>query len=137
MRFGLLSLTVLSFAVGCGGRGSFAPVSGRVTLDKKPLANAIVFFQPDKENPGPPSEGKTDSEGKYTLRVASKNVEGAQVGKHKVSISLTEGDPGATAGANPKPRTERLPAQYNSSTKLKFDVPSGGSSAANFDLESR
>ena len=137
MRLGLLCLTVLFFAAGCGGGGGFAPVSGRVTLDKKPLANAVVFFQPDKENPGPASEGKTDASGNYTLRVTTKNVDGAVVGKHKVQISVSEGDPGATAGANPKPRKERLPAQYNSSTKLKFDVPSGGTSAANFDLESR
>ena len=136
MRFRLLGLCVLLFATGCGSSG-FVPVSGKVTLDGKALANASVLFEPDKANPGPAAEGKTDANGHYTLKVTTKDVQGAVPGKHKVSISASEGDPGEAAGANPKPRKELLPAKYNSETKLTFDVPAGGTSAANFDLTSK
>jgi hypothetical protein len=133
MHCRLLGLSFLLFATGCGGSGLVA-VSGKVTLDGKALPNAIVTFQPDKANPGPISEGKTDANGQYTLKSTTKDVQGAVVGKHKVSISASEGDPGEAAGANPKPRVERIPAKYNSQTTLTFDVPSGGTSKADFEL---
>jgi hypothetical protein len=135
MRFRLLGLSLLFFASGCGG--GFVPVSGQVKLDGKPLANATVFFQPEQANAGPASQAVTDASGNFTLKVTSKDAPGALVGKHKVSISASEGDLGEVAGANPKPRTERVPAKYNSQTKLTFDVPAGGTTAANFDLTSK
>src|SRR5215470_13236777 len=78
-------------AVGCGN-DQVAPVSGRVTLDGQPLANAAVTFQPvrteGKGNPGPGSGGFTDADGRYTLKVTGTEARGAVVGKHKVTISL-------------------------------------------------
>ena len=46
------------------------PVSGRVTLDDQPLANAVVLFEPitGNTNPGMGSVGRTDSDGRFVLR---------------------------------------------------------------------
>jgi hypothetical protein len=87
-------LLLLAFVGGCGTKG-FAPVSGTVTLDGKPLPNASVNFQPlDSKQSGQGSVGKTDADGRYSLRVVVDNKAGAVVGKHRVSISsVAEDDP--------------------------------------------
>jgi hypothetical protein len=136
VRLGLVGLLLVAVA-GCGA--NVAPVSGRVTLDKKPLANARVVFQPastDKE-PGPGSVGMTDAEGKYSLQLMTGNGQGALVGKHKVSITAyneiaDEGKPAHQKGFG----TPLVGPEYNAQTKLTFDVARGGNTNANFDLPS-
>jgi hypothetical protein len=127
------------FLAGCSG-GSVAPVSGTVKLDGKPLPHATVVFQPDGggPNPGPGSTGKTDANGHYELQVTTTNARGAVVGKHKVSITAYEGDgePDSSAPNATVFRKALVPVEYNANTKLTFDVPSGGSTTANFDLTS-
>jgi hypothetical protein len=55
------------------------------------------------------------------------------VGKHKVTISLVE--PKGEGDRTLMP--EKLPKQYNSETGLTYDVKSGGTDKANFELKSR
>lgn len=71
---------------GCGGGSEvdLAAVTGTVTLDGKPLANAQVEFQPKAE--GSPSAAVTDAAGKYTLLYTSSQA-GALVGDHVVVIT--------------------------------------------------
>jgi hypothetical protein len=128
---------------GCGkteGSGfKFVPVSGRVTLDNKPLAKASVRFQfatADSTQRPPDAYGQTDDQGNYTLKPiveGLKDVEGTVAGKHLVQISLFDRDhPG------PQGPVERVPAQYNENSKLTFDVPpEGARGTANFNLTSR
>ena len=129
----------LAFALGCGGP-KIAPVSGRVTLDKQPLANASIVFQlaTDAKDPGPGSIGTTDADGKYSLRIITGDTKGAIVGLHKVSITAYEGDASVvpSSGSDMKFRKALLADEYNAKTKLTFDVTSAGSSEANFDLTS-
>jgi hypothetical protein len=119
-----------------------APVSGTVTLDGKPLAHATVVFEPDTDakNPGPGSSGVTDANGRYTLQVMTTNAPGALVGKHKVSITAYEGDVEGESSAPDATkkviRNALVPPEYNVQTKLRFDVPSKGSSNADFKLVS-
>src|SRR2546426_3668999 len=124
-----------ALAVGCGS-GSIAPVSGRVTLNNLPLANAAITFQPVAEtnqNPGPGSGGFTDSDGRYTLKIVGKETKGAVVGKHKVRISLVPKD---TEDDQPK-KYKQLPAKYSGKdTQLEYDVPAGGTDSADFALTS-
>jgi hypothetical protein len=132
-RLSLLPL-VLPLLAGCGGGYSTAPVSGRVTLNGQPLANAAVVFQPvasEGHDPGPGSGGFTDQEGRYTLKVTGTGRKGAVVGKHKVTITLVPDDD--PSDDRPK-RTRRLPARYSRHTKLECEVPPGGTDSANFDL---
>jgi hypothetical protein len=128
---------VLLLAAGCGDR--VAPVSGRVTLDGRPLANAFVTFQPlarGKDiNPGPGSAGKTDADGRYTLQVVGRKSKGAIVGPHRVAIVAYARDlPRNTDDFNPNLPPQIVPARYNSETELLVDVPAGGTDAADFDL---
>jgi hypothetical protein len=83
-----LRLTIsLAALVGCGPNGvTLAPVTGVVTLDGKPVADAGVVFAPT--TPGPAASGSTNSEGKFSLM--SLNREGAVLGEHRVSISKAD-----------------------------------------------
>jgi hypothetical protein len=110
-----------------------------VTLDDKPLANATVVFQPDSKdkNPGPGSAGKTDAQGQFVLQVMTGNAKGAIVGKHKVSITAYEGGKEVpSSGSDAVFRKALVPLKYNAQTELTFEVPSGGSTQADFDLKS-
>jgi hypothetical protein len=137
MRWSCLLLLAALPAAGCGESSKIAPVSGRVTLDGRPLANARINFQPQSDalEPGPGSFAQTDANGEYTLELIS-GGKGAYVGKHRVIINKFSNQPNpeddrARAGAN------LVPAKYNLQTRLTCDVPSGGRTDANFDLFSK
>jgi hypothetical protein len=135
MRWHLLATVFILVLTGCGGI-STAPVTGKVILDGKPLAGATVTFIPEGTNPGPTSSGQTDSNGQYSLAlVTDAHVKGAVVGKHKVKISAMEGGGDSAAGADPKPRVDKVPAEYNTNSGITFDVPAGGTSSADFKLD--
>ena len=135
--FCLLSLVFTCVFSGCGGKPSYelVPVSGRVTLDGQPLANARVNFQPtrDQANPGPGSSGVTDAEGHFVLALSSESeTPGAVPGKHMVTISTIANEEAANDAA---PATDRsLPRQAGDGS-LTFEVPSEGTDQANFDLK--
>jgi len=121
-------------AVGCGG--STGRVSGVVTLDGQPLEGATVTFTPAAGDGGGVggSTGKTDAQGRYTLRTVVGDSPGAAAGKHRVSISLFKPNPNNPDQAG----TDVVPARFSdpSKTELTFDVPSGGTDKADFRLES-
>jgi hypothetical protein len=133
-------LLLLLFLAGCGTKG-FAPVSGTVTLDGKPLPNASVNFQPlDSKQSGQGSAGKTDADGHYSLRVVVDNKAGAVVGKHRVSISsVKEDDPSydPPPGKLPPKARDPIPTKYNAKSQLTFEVPPGGSDKADFNLTTK
>lgn len=142
---------VLVFATalsGCGGGGGLdvGKVGGVVTLDGKPLPNAVVTFVPKAG--GPSATGMTDAEGKYQLMTVNDN--GALVGEHMVSIiCVPETAPAESYGSDdpryadqqakaadykPKPVT-KVPERYNMQTELVEQVEAG-SNEINFDLKS-
>lgn len=103
------------------------PVSGRVTVDGKPLAGAVVTFQPRQprdqtEKPGAGSVGRTDAQGYFTLRQVSPSRYGAVVGEHAVTIA-----PGETWGG------PALPKAWRDGSR-RFVVPPGGTREANFEI---
>jgi hypothetical protein len=128
-------------SLGCGSK-QIAPVSGRVTLNNKPLANATVSFQPIAQKrsaeAGPGSTGRTDANGEFTLTLST-GEKGAWVGEHQVRISLLqtkdpEDDSRPERGG--PPQEDQIPAEYNEKSKLTFTVPPEGTSKANFELKS-
>ena len=75
-------LPILGLASGCGGDHGLAPVSGRVTLDGTPLADAAVLFQ--AEGGGVPATGVTDKEGNFEMSTGE--LKGVAIGKNSVSV---------------------------------------------------
>lgn len=142
VRLALLAPGIFVVA-GCGSSAEYelAPVSGVITLDGKPVPYTRVIFipqgSPDQVNPGPGSTAACDDAGKFQLKTV-RGEEGAVVGTHAIQISST-GPPRSTSGdtdAGPPPK-EAFPPQFNASTTLTFEVPAGGTTAADFKLTSQ
>jgi hypothetical protein len=138
-----LACALLLPAVGCDSKAKFVPVSGKVTLDGKPLANATVSFQPVAKpgavDAGAGSTGKTNVNGEFTLMAAT-GQKGAIVGKHRVMITKVEEQVGTGDERPPRggwPQQDQVPARYNTESKETFDVPSGGTTTASFVLTSQ
>ena len=116
------------------------PVSGIVTLDGKPLANAGVMFLPRDSTRGNACLGITDASGKYVLKAERGGGAGCQEGKFAVTISKMKDPPPGTGevAAAETGTEETLPAKYwdSAQTILSADVPSGGATI-DFKLDSK
>ena len=94
-NFSLVAVALsASVLIAMTGRGSdFAPVSGTVTYDGKPVEKLRLVFSPEPIGedyaPGPYSQGKTDGSGRFTL-VTRYEDNGAFVGKHKLSFEYSD-----------------------------------------------
>jgi hypothetical protein len=88
-------------------------VTGTVTLDGRPLADAVVAFTP--EGPGRTSLGTTDAAGRYRLTYL-RDIAGANPGRHVVRITTASVDEG---------RREILPATYHRRSSLEAQVEPG------------
>ena len=86
-----LSATFLIAMTGCGGE--FAPVSGTVTYDGKPVGKLRVVFSPEPIGEdyavGPYSSGVTDANGQFSL-VTRYDDNGAFIGKHKLTFVYSD-----------------------------------------------
>lgn len=126
---------------GCGRSANVAevqslPVTGKVTLDGKPLAGAIVVFRA----PDPPAafSGMTEENGKYALQGRKDMAENLK-GSCKVTISRMVKPDGSLLAEDEMPAmvqaTEELPAKYSmlDATELSAEglTPEGGT----FDFE--
>jgi hypothetical protein len=129
-------LPLLCLLAGCGGEPyPTAPVSGQIKLNGLPLTNAAITFQPvadsDNMSAGPGSGAFTDENGRYTLKIIGKEMRGAVIGKHKVRIHLVhQSDPDDDRAQ----WYHDLPAKYNRSTILEYDVLANGTDTADFVL---
>lgn len=101
LRASAFALAVCFLISGCGS-SNVVPVSGTLTYKGKPVTNAVVNFMPET---GRPSSAKTDQNGQFTL-LYDPQIKGAQIGKHRVFVTLnTAADqnlPGAIPGEAPK-----------------------------------
>lgn len=137
-----LGLALVAPLAGCQDSSyEFAPASGVVTLDGRPLPDAQVTFlhvpTGDTIVAGPDATAKTDSEGKFTLSTAE-GQQGAVIGRHEVRIStrryerVGEGVEDFKLAAK-----EIVPAKYRRSGELTAEVPAGGKEDFKFELSSR
>ncbi len=125
-------MIALMLQVGCGPSGpDIARVQGTVTMDGKPLPNAIIMFVPVG---GRPSVSETDANGKYVLEFSG-GRKGAIPGINRVEINT-----GRLAyekdGKNYTAVKESVPVQYNRLTTLEFNVEAGKNNTADFALKS-
>lgn len=139
--FSLLTALVLTFAF-CGCSPSefdLVPVSGLVTLDGEPVANARVIFSPQRTGEaalvaGPSSDGMTDDSGRYDLLTSVEGHKGAVVGAHTVTISTFVGKSDRATETHTVVQKELIPTRYQEPGALTIDVPSGGTESADFEL---
>jgi hypothetical protein len=120
---------------GCGG-GGLETVSGKVTLDGAPLAGARVTLAPQNVGNDPkknlPLVGATDDLGMFTIGPIGDPGGGAPAGLYRLAITTAHTTDTRDNAVLPP---ERVPAPYPSG--VDFDVPAGGTDAANFDLTSK
>lgn len=125
------------------GKLGLVDVSGTITLDGQPLADAVVTFEDPAS--GQFSFGRTDSSGAYEMQLDSE-MWGVVPGEKLVRISTTrkilglnsdeeggseEGEEGPAA-----PRAEEaVPEKYNTKSELRVTV-SESESTFDFDLKS-
>ena len=120
-----------------------APVSGVIKLDGQPLAAAHVTFLPlvdgsASSQSGPEASGNTDASGRYSLKTVFGDA-GASTGKNRVMISTrkTELDP-TNPDRSKEVAKERIPNRYfTDQAPLIFDVPSAGTTSADFELTTK
>lgn len=112
--YGLYSL--MYAMVSTADRPPLVEVNGIVTLDDKPLVGAEVTFEPQdewKDGKKPSrSRGVTDEQGRFSL-IYLKDQKGATIGEHLVRIM-------------PYDHKQPVPAIYNVSSVLKYEVKKGG-----------
>lgn len=151
-----LLLILFGVLVGCSGN-SYPSVSGKVTMDGKPVAAVTVVFTPEgsitNTTPGPYSIGVTNEQGAFTLKTRS-GESGAVPGPHRVGIEyasageisnlkaqLHEADKESRPAI--KQQIDELRASNKSRIKIpsnfthEFTVPDKGTSDANFELNSK
>ncbi len=121
---------------GCGQTSDvpeIAPVRGKVTLDGAPLSLGQISFAP--VTGGQTSDATTGPGGEYEL-IYKRDLKGAKIGKHKVSISSYQPPEVPEVGPPVGGRPELVPAQYNTQTTLEREVVAG-ENVFDFDLKSR
>lgn len=104
----LLCLSGL-LACGCGsGRKPVFPITGKVLVNGKPAAHAMVVFHPVGEN-GPDvvkPRGKVETDGSFTLTTYDGN-DGAPAGDYQVTVEQW-----LSSGKADEGPSNRLPARY-------------------------
>lgn len=150
------ALTACSFVglagLGCSKGPQLGSVSGVVTMDGKPLPNAVVTFVPAAG--GRAAIGQTDANGEYKLVFVG--TTGALLGQHRVSVTTAPKTQGSSpsgkmneeeyrkqamggqdsAAYNTAQVVEPIPERYNTKTELMKEVKSG-QNTINLDLTSK
>jgi hypothetical protein len=135
LALGALCVLHCALLAGCGPGGPpLSEVTGKVTVDGKPVPRAEIAFVPEAAG-GSPSLGKTDAVGKYRLAFTQDRY-GALIGKHQVTITSKK------ISASEMPDTGEpidttfvaIPKKYQGT--LTADVKSSAN-VINFELDSK
>ncbi len=133
-NYALAGFLAVFAAMGCSGaegdadRADVYETTGKITLDGKPLADAVVTFSPKADQPV--AIGRTDSSGNYSLKTYEPD-DGAAAGDFIVlvakptsggssSMTLEEAHAAATSGEPANPARSHAQAAQNAP---KSEVP--------------
>ena len=133
----LLSLSLTCWS-GCGPRSDrppTAPVTGKVTLDGKPLPSGWVYFDPADGRRL--AKGQIQPDGSFSLGTFEEN-DGAVLGRHRVMVVARKEVEGGKDLLEPKVGPSLIPEYYGDigTSPLTFEV-APGDNIANFELYTR
>lgn len=140
----LIPLAAGAFVVGCGSNyPETVAVTGTVTIDGKPVPEAIVTFLPtDGRRSG---TGYTDSNGRFELTTFAPD-DGAVPGSHEVAVNPTEAPPmpgeSVAPDGTPLPSARGykppFPAKYGNPKQsgFKAEVDPDGENDFTFEMKS-
>lgn len=130
-----LSCCLLTLTVGCSSQQAgpvTSAVRGRVTLDGKPLDQALIAFVPIDDTVGPRAVGLIEF-GEYALEPP----QGPVAGSMRVEITRVPEEDEPLPGQKfegPKVLGTPIPARYNSQTQLKATIQEGENDGVDFQL---
>lgn len=143
----LIGFSMLAIVSGCSGKGSggLATVSGVITQNGTPLADAKVTFISTVESAGKRDafSAVTDSSGKYLIATVGKEP-GIPPGMYKVTItkfeaaksgSAAEIDPGQVAASGTGKNAVSQEYENEFTTKLSVTLEAGKNEGKNFDVK--
>ena len=143
----ILGLNLVVACVGCTSRSgpALAPVEGTVTMDGKPLPNAVVSFVPTNQTLGQGGRGKTDATGKFEILTQDQQQKGLPAGTYRVAISKFVNPDGTdfVGGADADPMSsafkELIPPAYSdmAASRLSETIPEAGAKTLEFKLDSK
>jgi len=130
----LLCLSVMSLS-GCGGTSAgedegpaLIPVSGKVILEKKPLAAADLTFVPTGTTEGTGGSVRTNETGEFTEVMYARGGVGLPPGTYKVAVSkrvMPDGSPVPADDQTPpieSPARETMPPSYSDPEMTELEV---------------
>ena len=123
-------LCALMLTVGCSHSEpsyNLSPATGSVSLDGKPVTNAMVVFHSDSS---PAASGKTDSSGQFVLETG-KHGAGIARGDFLVQIMSTD-ETTDSAG-----KAVTIPHVYSENGLEVVKIGEGGDNSFTFELKSR
>ena len=141
-----VALTFLFLQPGCGdGQDTRLPISGMVTLDGKPLADAKVTLVPIDGRRV--ANAITNETGRFESATTFTSGDGALIGKHNVAITPKTpppmpGEEFSSPGVKPVKSAKYvapIPTQYGKPKEsgLEADVARGTDNDFSFDLKSK
>jgi hypothetical protein len=119
-----------ALALGCSP-AEYGHVTGKVTLDGKPVEGAQIRFAPEN---GRAAWDRTDANGEYELNYTP-GVKGAKTGKNTVTISTATDSSTSDSGQLIPGKPELFPPEYNQNPTHEVEVK-GGENVFNFDVKS-
>ncbi len=132
-QFALLALAILSFtaAAGCQRSNERQALSGIVTLAGRPVADAVVHFQPLPSHTGSTSGAATDANGRFTIA----GDKGLLPGNYAVSIQKWEGTGRTVIDLETqKPVEVTAPIPFKEDGKLEATITREGPNQFEFRL---
>ena len=132
----VLGALCAALATGCSDEyAGRMPVSGKVTLEGRPLSDATITFEPlDGQDT---ASGAAVEDGVYKVERKA----GLKPGKYVVRITAGDGVTPANEeeGGNPGGNTnilsrDRIPADYSESSKQQIEVKSDGPNTFDFSI---
>lgn len=134
----VIVVALLAAIAGCGAGNPLARqrVSGKVTLDSKPLQQGSIQFVPQQS--GGIFSGAVILAGEYAMPAQK----GLPPGKYLVRISSpeaprSEGEPSGPPGPGGLPGKERIPAPYNVESTIVIEVTASAPNQFDFDVKTK